>query len=76
MVLCFILCQIPPCKKHSCGIIYPRDISPKVNTIIRLKFELAYQEVADKHVNHYAFMSFLLLLQSFFRSIPRQVYIL
>ena len=33
---------------------FPRGISPKVNVIARLEFELAYFKAADKHFNYYA----------------------
>ena len=32
---------------------FPKSISPKVNVIARLEFELAYSEVAILNVNHY-----------------------
>ena len=31
-----------------------KDISPKVNVIAQLDFELAYFDVAVKYINHYA----------------------
>ena len=32
---------------------FPKAIIPKVNVIVRLEIELAYQTVADQHVSHY-----------------------
>ena len=33
---------------------FPKGISPKVNVIVQLEFELAYYDVAVQHVSHYA----------------------
>ena len=33
---------------------FPKDISPKMNVIAWLEFELIYFEVAVQHFNHYA----------------------
>ena len=33
---------------------FPKGISPKVNVIAWLEFELAYYDVKVQHVNHYA----------------------
>ena len=32
----------------------PKDISPKINVIAWLAFELAYYDFAVQHVSHYA----------------------
>ena len=32
----------------------PRGISPKVNIIAQLEFELTYYDIVVQHVNHYA----------------------
>ena len=36
---------------------FRKDISPKVNVIAQLEFELAYYDVTAKHVSRYATMS-------------------
>ena len=33
--------------------IFPKGISPKVNVIAQLEFELIYLEAAVQHFNHY-----------------------
>ena len=33
---------------------FPKGLSPKVNVITRLRFELVYNNVALQHVSHYA----------------------
>ena len=33
---------------------FPKGISPKVNVIARLEFELAYYDVVVQYVSHYA----------------------
>ena len=33
---------------------FPKSISPKVNVIARLEFELAYYDVIVQHFSHYA----------------------
>ena len=35
-------------------LTYPKCISPKVNVIVRLRFELAYYDIAVQQVSHYA----------------------
>ena len=32
---------------------FPKDISLKMNVIVRLEFELAYNNVAVQHIYHY-----------------------
>ena len=36
---------------------FPKGISPEVNRIARLGFELVYYDVAVQHVSHYAMKS-------------------
>ena len=31
---------------------FPKGISPKVNVLLRLQFELAYYDAIMRHVNH------------------------
>ena len=33
--------------------IFPKDFKPKVNTLARLEFELAFYDVTVQHINHY-----------------------
>ena len=33
---------------------FPKGISPKVNVLAQLEFELTYYDVAVQHISHYA----------------------
>ena len=40
-------------KRNKGFLIFPKGISPKVNVILWLVFELAYHNVTIQHVSHY-----------------------
>ena len=37
-----------------CAITFPKGISPKINVIVLLEFELTYYDIAVQHITHYA----------------------
>ena len=45
--------QFNPYLGDKCVHTYPKDISSKINVIVRLEFKLAYCNVTVSHVSHY-----------------------
>ena len=47
-----------PCLPGECGHNFPKVISPKINIITRVEFELGYFETEVQHFIHYATLYF------------------
>ena len=41
-----------PLHRDKCVHAFPKGISLKVNAVVQLEFELAYDDIADEYVSH------------------------